>query len=38
MKWKDDEIYEGEFKDDKRNGFGTYIWSGRKYVGEWLNG
>ena len=32
-------MYEGEFKDGKYDGQGTYTWSdGRKYVGEWLDG
>jgi hypothetical protein len=38
MRWPDKRTYEGEFKEDKRHGFGTYIWNGRKYIGEWLNG
>ena len=29
----------GEWKDDKRNGSGTYYWlDGRKYEGKWRNG
>jgi len=32
-------MYEGEFKDGKYDGQGTYTWSdGRKYVGEWKDG
>jgi len=32
-------MYEGEFKDGKYDGQGTYTWpDGRKYVGEWLDG
>lgn len=28
--------YSGDWKDEKRNGFGTYIWEdGQKYVGYW---
>ncbi|MFK7748677.1 MAG: phospholipid carrier-dependent glycosyltransferase [Kordia sp.] len=28
--------YSGDWKDDKRNGFGTYVWEdGQKYVGQW---
>ena len=31
--------YEGEFKDGKKHGQGTYIKTeGRKYVGEWKDG
>jgi hypothetical protein len=39
--WASGEEYVGEFKDDKRNGQGTYTfdpnsqWAGDKYVGEW---
>lgn len=34
----DGDIYEGEWKDDKANGFGVYIHvNGAKYEGEWLN-
>mmetsp|Transcript_35099 Transcript_35099/g.40561 ORF Transcript_35099/g.40561 Transcript_35099/m.40561 type:complete len:97 (+) Transcript_35099:594-884(+) len=31
--------YEGEFKDDKRHGFGVFVWpSGKEYRGYWKNG
>ena len=31
--------YEGEYKDGKYHGQGTYTWSdGTKYVGEWKDG
>ena len=31
--------YEGEYKDNKKNGKGTYIYAnGDKYKGEWKNG
>ena len=31
-------VYEGEWKDNKRNGHGTYKWSnGDVYEGEWKN-
>jgi 1-phosphatidylinositol-4-phosphate 5-kinase len=27
------------YKDDKRTGFGKYVWAnGDKYIGQWLNG
>ena len=32
------DIYEGEYKNEKREGYGKYIWeSGNYYIGEWLN-
>jgi hypothetical protein len=32
-------IYEGEWKDGKPNGKGSYYWKdGRKYVGDFRNG
>ena len=32
-------IYEGEYKNGKRNGQGTYYYdSGEKYIGEWKDG
>lgn len=34
-----DEVYEGDFTDNKFNGFGTYYWyDGKRYEGEWKNG
>ena len=31
--------YMGEFKNNKRHGYGAYTWaSGNKYVGEYKNG
>lgn len=36
--WKDGRKYEGEYKEDKKDGFGTYTWAdGKKYSGEWRN-
>ncbi|WP_046757643.1 phospholipid carrier-dependent glycosyltransferase [Kordia jejudonensis] len=30
--------YTGTWKDEKRNGFGTYVWEdGQKYIGNWKN-
>ena len=30
--------YSGAWKDDKRNGYGTYLWEdGQKYIGYWKN-
>ena len=37
--WKDGRMYEGEYKDDKKNGYGVYKWAdGRIYEGNWLDG
>jgi len=31
--------YDGEWKNNKKNGQGTYVWpSGREYIGAWKNG
>lgn len=36
---KGNEIYEGEWKNDKPDGYGTYKYtSGALYKGEWKNG
>ena len=29
MTWADGTIYEGEYKNDKKNGFGTLTWRNR---------
>ena len=35
FKYDNGDIYEGEFYDDKREGFGVYTWkSGEKFIGE----
>jgi hypothetical protein len=33
-------IYEGDWKNDKKEGFGIFIYktTNEKYVGEWING
>jgi hypothetical protein len=37
--WKDGRKYEGEYKNDKKDGYGEYTWiDGRKYAGQWKNG
>ena len=38
--WPDGRRYEGNYKDDKKSGFGIYTWKkeGKKYEGEWQNG
>jgi hypothetical protein len=37
--WKDGRKYEGDYKDDKKEGFGIYVWAdGRRYEGGWKNG
>jgi hypothetical protein len=34
--WKDGRKYEGEYKNDKKDGYGEYTWiDGRKYAGQW---
>ena len=35
-KWNDGRQYEGEYKNDKKHGFGMYEWADkRKYIGHW---
>ena len=37
--WKDGRRYDGEYVNDKKEGFGTFTWpDGRMYQGEWTNG
>ena len=32
--YDDGEYYEGQFKEDKKDGFGKYVWSkGNSYIG-----
>lgn len=31
-------LYEGDFKNDKPNGFGTYYHEGMRYIGDFVNG
>lgn len=39
MEWPDNKVYEGDYLDDKKQGFGVFIWpDGRYYEGEWKNG
>lgn len=39
LTWPDGRIYEGEYKDDKKDGQGTFIWAdNRKYIGGWKEG
>ncbi len=34
MTWASGEVYEGEYKEDKKNGFGTLKWpNGNIYAG-----
>ena len=38
LTWPNGDIYEGEYKDDNRNGFGIYKYSnGNRYEGEFKN-
>ena len=38
-KWADGRRYEGEYLNDKKDGFGIYTYpDGRSYKGEWANG
>ena len=38
-KWPDGRIYEGNYMDDKKEGFGVYTYpDGRCYKGLWHNG
>lgn len=34
----DDSIWEGEWVNGKREGLGTLIKNGKKYVAQWMNG
>ena len=37
--WKDGRKYEGEYKNDKKDGHGVYCWAdGKKYDGNWTDG
>ena len=37
--WPDGRRYEGEYKDDKKEGYGEFEWDGgKKYKGFWKNG
>ena len=37
--WADGRKYEGDYVNDKKEGFGSYLWTdGRKYEGQWING
>ena len=37
--WADGRKYEGEYYNDKKDGFGVWTWAdGRKYVGYWKDG
>ena len=37
--WQDGRKYEGEYKDDKKHGYGVYTWQdGRIYEGYWFRG
>jgi hypothetical protein len=37
--WPDGRRYEGEYIDDKKQGFGIFFWpDGRQYIGQWGHG
>lgn len=37
--WEDGKSYEGEYVDDKKEGYGVFIWpDGKKYEGYWKDG
>ena len=37
--WADGRRYEGEYVNEKKEGFGCYYWpDGKSYEGQWLNG
>ena len=37
--WPDGRKYDGQFVNDKREGFGLFTWAdGRKYEGHWVDG
>ena len=37
--WADERCYMGEYKDDKKHGYGIYKWAdGRLYLGQWMRG
>ncbi len=37
--WSDGRMYNGEYYDDKKQGYGVFTWpDGRKYDGSWMNG
>ena len=39
FEWPDGRVYNGNYKDDKKDGEGEYEWpDGRKYKGFWKNG
>ncbi|TPB26533.1 hypothetical protein DIJ63_39055, partial [Burkholderia pseudomallei] len=33
--YKDNSVYEGEYKDGKKSGVGTYTCESYRYIGEW---
>jgi len=39
LRWSDGKKYEGEFRNDKREGHGVFTWrDGRVYDGQWKDG
>ncbi len=36
--WKNGNLYEGNFVNDLREGYGEYVFENRKYKGQWKEG
>ena len=37
-KWSDGTVYQGDYVNNKKQGYGVYIWpNGKKYLGNWIN-
>ena len=36
--YKDGKWYEGEYVNDKKEGYGVYFWDSKTYEGEWKAG
>jgi len=39
FRWSDGKIYDGNYVDDKKEGWGVFIWpDGKKFEGYWKEG